>query len=911
MNSTVRWKRFNVFISSTFRDMDFERDIIKSKVIPALNSRFRSQHVEIQAIDLRMGVNTEEMSEAEAAGKVLRVCAQNIDAARPFFIGLVGARYGWIPPRDIWQQFIDRLPEDQREAMLQTEGKSVTEMEIIYGALSQYSLDTSHTLFYFRDDQSYKDIPKERLPEFCDSDPSMQQKLKALKQTIRQRIYEQGGEDDLVTLYRLRWDDEMDNFDEDSSNFEHLVTEQIAQQIEKELPKNEELAWWQDEKLMAESTLARLLPGICTTLPHFDEQLENTIIVGDEGNGRSTLLAWQWNRRRQDTDDICLVGIVGLTSFSSHTLPLLTRWCHEIADAIGETDNDYTDFIMTADTPLSVVCDEFYRLVDKAYDQGREVCLFIDDVDRFYASEPAAVRLAWIDYRVKALVTCSLDYSQEVTHIIRNWGDTIELVGLQGDDMLRLIHTVELNLKTELPQNVRKRIASTPHPAAFPAALIRMFNIGMNYVAFDEVRKDSGKSAIDALNSYIEECYDNAFQDDEDDIRIAPSTIAYMVCKSLDLDEEWWLNMLNYIYCSPVGLRLSDLQALGEDDWDDIEWAQLTFYLQEYLHEDIHHLWHINEFVCNEEDKTPYAELADYVATLPADDWLRQAMEGYFVVRAEDKELFEESQFTMSPTSAYHLMFNYYWRTEKDDGPLEDFCRKLEKKDRQRLVDMLWSRLYDNHEAMWVLNRQAVDSLWDNLIVPAEFDDLDEIKSIIEDCEQIYSNTITKSFSKMLEHISPVPKKEEKANPYADWTAGMAKQSKVVSLFRHTPSCLDELKSLLKPLSTLLLPKSTIDDPMLLENLTLLLICIDGAIYRLQHSDKESALVSADMLDDMASAAISGYMATFHRLCQVAPDNRLINQLNVMLSMTASDYEFYTDSETIRAAIDDLKSARL
>ncbi len=910
MNTTVRWKRFNVFISSTFRDMDFERDIIKSKVIPALNNRFRSQRVEIQAVDLRMGVNTEEMDEAEAASKVLRVCAQNIDAARPFFIGLVGARYGWIPPKDIWQQFIDRLPEDQREAMRQTEGKSVTEMEIIYGALSQYSLDTSHTLFYSRDDSSYKDVPEDRLPEFYDSDPILQQKLKALKHTIRQRIYEKGGEDDLVTLYHLDWDDEMDNFDEDSSNFEELVTEQITRQIEQELPKNEELVWWQEEKLMAESTLARLLPGICTTLPHFEEQLENLIIVGDEGNGRSTLLAWQWNRRRQDTEDICLVGIVGLTPLSSHILPLLTRWCYEIADSIGESDNDYTDFIMTADKPLSVVCDEFYRLVDRAYEQGREVCLFIDDADRFYATEPAAVRLAWIDYRVKALVTCSLDYSNEVTHIVRDWGDTILLNGLQGDDMMRLIHTVELNMKTELPQNVRKRIASMPHPAAFPAALIRMFNIGMNYVAFDEVRKDSGKSAIDALNSYIEECYDNAFQDDEDDIRIAPSTIAYMVCKSLDLDEEWWLNMLNYIYCSPVGLRLSDLQALGEDDWDDIEWAQLTFYLQEYLHEDIHHLWHINEFVCNEEDKTPYAELADYVATLPADDWLRQSMEGYFVVMAEDKELFEESEFTMSPTSAYHLMFNYYWRVEKDDGPLEAFCQQLEKSDRKRLVDMLWSCIYDNHQETWELNRHAMDAMWDNLIVPAEFNDLNEIRSIIEESEEILGNAITYRFAKMLAHISPVPQKEEKPNPYANWTAGAEKPSKIISLFKGKPTCLDELKSLLKPLSTLLLPTS-IDDPMLLENLTLLLISIDGAIYRLKHSPKESARIPADVLDDMASAAISGYMATYQRLCQISPDNRLINQLNVMLSMTASDYEFYTDSETIRAAIDDLKSARL
>ena len=96
MNTT--WKRFNIFISSTFKDMDFERDIIKFRVIPALNIKYRPRHVALQAIDLRLGVNTAKMSEEESARKVLTVCADNIDSARPFFIGLIGARYGWVPP---------------------------------------------------------------------------------------------------------------------------------------------------------------------------------------------------------------------------------------------------------------------------------------------------------------------------------------------------------------------------------------------------------------------------------------------------------------------------------------------------------------------------------------------------------------------------------------------------------------------------------------------------------------------------------------------------------------------------------------------------------------------------------------------------------------------------------------------
>lgn len=34
---------YNLFISSTFKDMDVERDIIKFEVIPALNQMFKKE----------------------------------------------------------------------------------------------------------------------------------------------------------------------------------------------------------------------------------------------------------------------------------------------------------------------------------------------------------------------------------------------------------------------------------------------------------------------------------------------------------------------------------------------------------------------------------------------------------------------------------------------------------------------------------------------------------------------------------------------------------------------------------------------------------------------------------------------------------------------------------------------------
>ena len=45
-------------------------------------------------VDLRWGV-----TEADAQdGKALDICLDEIDSCRPYFLGLLGHRYGWIPP---------------------------------------------------------------------------------------------------------------------------------------------------------------------------------------------------------------------------------------------------------------------------------------------------------------------------------------------------------------------------------------------------------------------------------------------------------------------------------------------------------------------------------------------------------------------------------------------------------------------------------------------------------------------------------------------------------------------------------------------------------------------------------------------------------------------------------------------
>jgi nephrocystin-3 len=139
-----------VFISSTFRDFIQERDELVKKVFPELRRRCKERFVELLEVDLRWGI-TEEQAKG---GETLRICLEEIDRCRPsasvFFVGLLGERYGWIPPKEF---FTKEVLEDPNLGWVKEhiEGKSVTELEILHGVLRNEAM-RDKAFFYFRND---------------------------------------------------------------------------------------------------------------------------------------------------------------------------------------------------------------------------------------------------------------------------------------------------------------------------------------------------------------------------------------------------------------------------------------------------------------------------------------------------------------------------------------------------------------------------------------------------------------------------------------------------------------------------------------------------------------------------------------------------------------------------------------
>ena len=166
-------RRVRIFISSTFKDMQEEREILVKKVFPQLRLRFQPLGVQIVAVDLRWGITQEE----KERGEVLPLCLSQIDQCRPYFIGLLGTRYGLVP---------GQFPPELLKAYpwLDTyRDRSLTEYEIIHGVLNHPEA-AGRAFFYFRD-KDFLDIDRLSTPENSDESPAYQAKLEELKKRVR------------------------------------------------------------------------------------------------------------------------------------------------------------------------------------------------------------------------------------------------------------------------------------------------------------------------------------------------------------------------------------------------------------------------------------------------------------------------------------------------------------------------------------------------------------------------------------------------------------------------------------------------------------------------------------------------------------------------------------------------------
>ena len=188
------WQSRAVFISSTFSDMQAERDHLFSHVFPALEERLQKRRRHLEWVDLRLGVATAGQADADRRERqVLKVCLAEVKRCRPFLIVLLGDRYGWVPPAERMQAAA--AEEDFRGDIA---GRSVTDLEIRFGVLADAE-QQPRSFFYFREPLPYRSMPRAVAGLYADAFDSSpgaagrSKQLTALQRRDREETSRQGS----------------------------------------------------------------------------------------------------------------------------------------------------------------------------------------------------------------------------------------------------------------------------------------------------------------------------------------------------------------------------------------------------------------------------------------------------------------------------------------------------------------------------------------------------------------------------------------------------------------------------------------------------------------------------------------------------------------------------------------------
>lgn len=682
MSKFKPWKTYSIFISSTFADMQAERDHLKNIVLPRIKEELRKKRIKLEIVDLRWGLDTTSIEqEDEREVTVLKVCLDEIKRCKPFFICLMGDRYGWIPP--------EKRMDDATIGMNHIshhKGKSVTALEIEFGVLaSQKQLVRS--VFYFRDTLDYTKFSPERAAMFSDvHNPDLSEKekkergkaLKKLKSSIISH-FDKKKLKDKVKSYTVNWEarkEKVINLEAwGDMVYEDIINDCIAhaKYTKTSAPKN----WQEKELALLDSFIEnhtttfcgreKLLEKLKEHLLLKDPNNRGLILTGESGSGKSAVFS-MINKIMQQEDCFILSHSAGLSAKSRNIIDLLQIWNKQLSDFLGieyielkphvktvTLDNlqpDNEGIQQTEPKPeIEKVQDKFKELLFTVAEQI-QVVLLIDALDRFEPTQRAQY-MTWLPTimprNIRMLYTAitgtekkAIEYHSELL---------VKSIDFFTSEEAKLMLNMLCNLQHKsIPVKVEKVILEKKRDdglvaTSSPLWLSLAVNIlmAMDNDDFEKMQQLEGRGD-EVIVDYMETLA-------EDFPALPGSLFLSLLTKAASIfGEGFTWKTFNYIACSRDGLRESDLEKLipktKYENWDALLFANLRRWFNKHLREEgedkqwnlVHSILRnsLLKEIKKEATTSIHNSIASHLLTLPTEDELRISETMYHFMEAEN-----------------------------------------------------------------------------------------------------------------------------------------------------------------------------------------------------------------------------------------------------------------------------------
>lgn len=533
----------SIFISSTFKDMMCERDILRRYVLPELSNYYNPKGIDIQLIDLRWGVIAGEDNAEAIEKKILKCCIDTIDICKPFFIGFIGHRYGWIPTETIENE--DGIP------------LSVTRIEIKHGVLD--SSNYSRSLIFKRDLDSYKNVPYDEYDTFVDSEEELQEHATAHFYKIQQG-YENANLLNNIISYSL---DIYKPSNEEIYEFSQLIVSNLKRIIDDEVSDTPEYSYKHSCELFLKNYICpdKLYNNIITNI--FSSN--HTLVYGKRGSGKTSLAIYLFSRLKEMEEKINIflystdVALGNKNSFKDTIL----KWSEYLSNS-----NLFA---------LDTISEEWSRFKQFHYQQSKYSFIVIDGYDKIIEIKDSNLffiptkRIIFIVFSSIPLQKWELCFNT-TPHIL---GD------FSLDDAKAYINqTIYTSNKKSLPDyvyetllNERKTSNNTYSP--LDLSVLVSYILSIDKEDFEQINKVTNVSQEKALYNYLESIIKEMPKD-------SLLRSDYIFKKVIDIFGKEKMAPFIYIAYSLFGLSESQLSEL-KCNYDPISFYLIRNYLKPYL----------------------------------------------------------------------------------------------------------------------------------------------------------------------------------------------------------------------------------------------------------------------------------------------------------------------------------------